>query len=85
MRRFGELGHRNTFQHLLLFAWHWLRLAGRAMLTEKRALLDHAHRCRRIAREIEHARATERLIAMAQEYEDRAATIGEEERKLQRA
>jgi hypothetical protein len=55
------------------------------MLTEKRALLDHADRCRRIARDTKHARATERLIAMAQEYEDRAAMIVEEERKLQRA
>jgi hypothetical protein len=55
------------------------------MPTEKRALLDHADRCRRIAREIEHARATERLIAMAQEYEARAAMFGDEERKLQRA
>ena len=43
------------------------------MLLEKHALLDHADRCRRIAREIEHARASERLITMAQEYEARAA------------
>jgi hypothetical protein len=55
------------------------------MLTEKRALLDHAHRCRRIARETEHARATERLIALAQEYEDRAAMFDVEERELQTA
>ncbi len=55
------------------------------MLTEKRALLDHAHRCRHIARETEHARATERLIALAEEYEDRAAKFGAEERELQRA
>ena len=54
------------------------------MLTEKRALLDHAHRCRRIARESEHVRATERLIALAQEYEDRAAMLGAEESELQR-
>jgi hypothetical protein len=62
----------------------WLRLNGSALLSEKCALLDHAYRRRRIAREIEHARATERLIAMAQKYEDRAAMFGEEERKLQR-
>ena len=43
------------------------------MLLEKHALLDHADRCRRIAREMEHARASERLITMAQEYEARAA------------
>jgi hypothetical protein len=55
------------------------------MLTEKRALLDHADRCRCIAREMEHARAIERLIAIAQEYEARAALLGEEDRKLQRA
>ena len=55
------------------------------MLTEKRALLDHAHRCRRIAREIEHAQATDRLITLAQEYEDRAAIIGAEEWEGQRA
>ena len=51
------------------------------MLIEQRALLDHAHRCRRIARESEHARATERLIEMAREYEVRAATLFDEERK----
>ena len=50
------------------------------MQIEKRALLDHAGRCRRTADEIEmeHARAAERLIAMAQEYEARAATFGNE-------
>jgi hypothetical protein len=49
------------------------------MQIEKRALLDHAGRCRRTADEIEmeHARAAERLIAMAQEYEARAATFGD--------
>ena len=47
------------------------------MPTEKRALLDHADRCRRVAREIEHVRATERLITMAQEYEARAAMIAD--------
>jgi hypothetical protein len=52
------------------------------MLTEKRALLDHADRSRRVAREIEHAAAAERLIAMAQQYDDRAATVGEEKWKL---
>jgi hypothetical protein len=55
------------------------------MLTEKRALLNNEHRCRRIAREIEHVRASERLIAMAQEYEARAAMFDEDEPKLQRA
>jgi hypothetical protein len=53
------------------------------MPTEKRALLDHADRCRRVAREIEHVRATERLITMAQEYEARAAMIADEEREQQ--
>jgi hypothetical protein len=58
------------------------------MQTEKRALLDHAGRCRRTADEIEmeHARAAGRLIAMAQEYEARAATFGDgnESRKAPR-
>jgi hypothetical protein len=53
------------------------------MPTEKRTLLDHADRCRRVAREIEHVRAIERLITMAQEYEARAAMIADEEREQQ--
>src|SRR6266699_3024113 len=50
----------------------------KAMLIEKRALLEHADRCRRIADEIEHARAAKRLTAMAHEYEARAARFGDE-------
>jgi hypothetical protein len=47
------------------------------MHIEQHALLDHAGRCRRIADEIEHARAAKRLIAMAKEYEARAAKLGD--------
>jgi hypothetical protein len=52
------------------------------MPTEKRersALLKHAGLCRKIAREVEHARASERLIKMAHEYEARAARFNEKE------
>lgn len=57
------------------------------MLAEKVALLDHAHRCRCVASELEHDQAAERLIAMAQDYEARAATLEEEEeeRRFRRA
>jgi hypothetical protein len=45
------------------------------MVTEKRALLDHAHRCRCIASEVEHTPAAERLKTMATDYEQRAAAL----------
>jgi DNA invertase Pin-like site-specific DNA recombinase len=44
---------------------------------EKRALLDHAALCRRVAGEISHTRATERLLGMALEYERRALALKE--------
>lgn len=43
---------------------------------ERRALLDHAALCRRVASEIfSHTRAAERLMAMAHEYETRALKL----------
>lgn len=45
------------------------------MNKEKRALLDHAERCRRIADELTHAEAALRLRSMADEYEARAASV----------
>ena len=45
------------------------------MNPERRALLDHAARCRRVAGEVAHAKAAERLRSMAQEYEARAEKL----------
>ena len=42
---------------------------------ERRALLDHAALCRRVAGEISHTHAAERLRMMAQEYETRARRL----------
>jgi hypothetical protein len=42
------------------------------MSKERRALLDRAARCRRVAAEISHAKAARRLKSLAQEYEVRA-------------
>src|SRR6478672_9977298 len=46
---------------------------------ERRALLDHAARCRRVADGIKHAKAAERLRFMAQEYEVRAGRSTDDE------
>ena len=42
---------------------------------ERRALLDHAALCRRVAGEISHTQAAKRLRMMAQEYETRAIRL----------
>ena len=42
---------------------------------ERRALLDHAALCRRVAGEISHTHAAKRLRMMAQEYETRALRL----------
>ena len=42
---------------------------------ERRALLDHAALCRRVAGEISHTNAAKRLRMMAQEYETRALRL----------
>ncbi|MBR0706063.1 MULTISPECIES: hypothetical protein [Bradyrhizobium] len=49
----------------------------RWMNIEKRALLDHAERCRRVANELAHREAAQRLRAMADEYEARATRLDE--------
>jgi hypothetical protein len=48
------------------------------MNIEKRALLDHAERCRRVANDLEHSKAAERLRSMADEYEARATRLDNE-------
>ena len=48
------------------------------MSIEKRALLDHAERCRRVAGELAHRDAAQRLQAMAEDYEARAASLDED-------
>ncbi|WP_161495430.1 hypothetical protein [Bradyrhizobium sacchari] len=48
------------------------------MNIEKRALLDHAERCRRVANELSHREAAQRLRAMADEYEARATSLDDE-------
>lgn len=47
------------------------------MNIEKRALLDHAERCRRVANDLTHGKAAQRLRTMADEYEARAARLGD--------
>ena len=42
---------------------------------ERRALLDHAALCRRVAGEISHANAINKLTMMAQEYEARVLSL----------
>ena len=71
-------------QQLLLFddGKTFSGLSGRATISavrplffvdhEIRALLDHAALCRRVAAEISHANAANRLRLMAEEYEARA-------------
>ncbi|RXG92817.1 hypothetical protein [Bradyrhizobium zhanjiangense] len=48
------------------------------MSIEKRALLDHAERCRRVAGELAHHAAARRLQSMAEEYEERAARLDDD-------
>ena len=57
----------------------------RCMSIEKRALLDHAERCRRVASEVTHREAAQRLQAMAGEYETRAASLDEDDVRLKHA
>jgi hypothetical protein len=45
------------------------------MQNEKSALLEQADRCRRLAHTINTSDIAEKLTAMAQDYEDRAARI----------
>ncbi|MDF0580821.1 hypothetical protein [Bradyrhizobium yuanmingense] len=52
----------------------------RLMNIEKRALLDHAERCRRVANDLTHSKAAQRLRAMADEYEARATRLDEDVR-----
>ncbi|MCA1372534.1 MULTISPECIES: hypothetical protein [Bradyrhizobium] len=49
------------------------------MNIEKRALLDHAERCRRVANDLTHSKAAQRLRAMAEEYEARATRLDDED------
>ncbi|MBH5367197.1 hypothetical protein [Bradyrhizobium glycinis] len=49
------------------------------MNIEKRALLDHAERCRRVANDLTHSKAAQRLRAMADEYEARATRLDDED------
>ncbi|ULK97496.1 hypothetical protein [Bradyrhizobium sp. I71] len=48
------------------------------MNIEKRALLDHAERCRRVANDLAHSEAARRLRAMADEYQARATRLNDE-------
>ncbi|RZN07785.1 hypothetical protein CWO91_25595 [Bradyrhizobium genosp. SA-3] len=48
------------------------------MSIEKRALLDHAKRCRRVAGDLTHSAAARRLQSMAEEYEERAARLDDD-------
>lgn len=50
----------------------------RWMNIEKRALLDHAERCRRVADDLAHSEAALRLRAMADEYQARATRLDDE-------
>lgn len=50
----------------------------RRMSIEKRALLDHAERCRRVAGDLAHSEAARRLQSMAEEYEQRAARLDDD-------
>ncbi|WFU44680.1 hypothetical protein QA640_20845 [Bradyrhizobium sp. CB82] len=52
------------------------------MNIEKRALLDHAERCRRVAEDLAHNEASRRLRTMADEYEARAARLEHQEDQL---
>ncbi|MDD1528178.1 hypothetical protein WI560_12630 [Bradyrhizobium sp. A11] len=49
------------------------------MNIEKRALLDHAQRCRSVADDLAHREAARRLRAMADVYEARAAGLDDED------
>jgi hypothetical protein len=48
------------------------------MNIEKRALLDHAERCRHVAKDLAHSKAAQRLRALADEYEGRATRLDDE-------
>ncbi|WP_129590819.1 hypothetical protein [Bradyrhizobium shewense] len=48
------------------------------MNIEKRALLDHAQRCRRVADDLTHRESARRLREMADVYEARAARLDDE-------
>ncbi|MCJ9701116.1 hypothetical protein [Bradyrhizobium sp. SHOUNA76] len=48
------------------------------MNIEKRALLDHAERCRRVAEDLAHGEAALRLQSMAEAYEERAARLDDD-------
>ncbi|MCA1389057.1 hypothetical protein I6F30_04545 [Bradyrhizobium sp. NBAIM20] len=48
------------------------------MNIEKRALLDHAERCRRVANDLAHSKAAQRLRTMADEYEARATRLDDD-------
>ena len=52
------------------------------MNIEKRALLDHARRCRRVAEALVHREAAQRLRAMADVYEARAARLDDDDDAL---
>jgi len=49
------------------------------MNIEKRALLDHAQRCRRVADDLAHREAARRLRAIADVYEARAARLDDKD------
>jgi hypothetical protein len=51
------------------------------MNLERRALLDHAARCRHVAGEISHAKAAARLKSMAREYEARAKKLADDKQR----
>lgn len=53
------------------------------MNIEKRALLDHAERCRRVANDLDHDEAAQRLRSMADEYEARATRLDDEGASLE--
>jgi hypothetical protein len=81
-------------QQLLLFddGKTFSGLGGRATIStvrplffvdlEIRALLDHAALCRRVAAEISHANAANRLMLMAEEYEARALGFAAADERL---
>ena len=48
------------------------------MNIEKRALLEHAERCCRVAGDLAHAEAAHRLQSMAEAYEKRAARLDDD-------
>jgi hypothetical protein len=75
MRRFGKVEKSKPRSGIYLR--RALPLEGQPMLTEKRALWTRIGPV--VPLVSEHAGVVERLITMAQQYDDRAATLGEEE------